>query len=195
MFIASPWPWATSGSMWWLTKISVLTVVQPPVYSTRGQQGWQHILCPVFLLPLSFGAVTSTPVRLHTTYQVVLQELPPHVLWGLWDYFLLNVNGPLMVSFVADGCSDAMLSWIGLNTWLTRDRHFLYKRDHSYPSNRGSSAYPLCLWLYVGSRDGVNNERDYSLEIQWLWTKDFKRRHDWKICWSMITLLNSKWQI
>lgn len=70
-----------------------------------------------------------------------------------------------MVLFVVDGCSDVMFFWIGFNIWLIRDRYFLYKRNYFYFFNRGFFVYFFCLWLYVGSRDGVNNERDYSLEI------------------------------
>ena len=82
---------------------------------------------------------------------------------------------PLQHLFVDFLMMDAMLFWI----------EFPFTNWTTLLLSPPPSPLPICRWQCMEGRQAVKMERDHTLGMQWLWHKEFKRRHVWKTCCSV----------
>lgn len=93
-----------------------------------------------------------------------------------------------VLSCLSDQCGYIVLSQAGLKLCPIKDRHFLCEWGCCSHLAHGPLAFPSSSWQYVEGRSVGTREGERGLGLQWLWAKELKRRHCWKIHYSPLML-------
>lgn len=123
------------------------------------------------------GSVPPPPQAPHHVLGSPLQMDKPVSSEGLPQHWRTMPLALQSIYFVTSNQCDNIILYGLVLSGRMRDSESLREHDFSFCSIHSPLPSPPYWWQSVVSKGMVNIERDYILEMQGLWAKEFKRRH------------------